>query len=288
MPITFPRFRTMDYGNIMANAEATKRMRLGNEILGMDNQEQQNIIANRERANQIRAQVDGMPAQIEQLEAAGLMQEADELRNSYITTRMNSVQMLEAMRDAITEENYKQVRQDLIQAGAIDGSMWPTEYSDRWFREQVERQRSDLTRLTRQWGDAGRVMAQDLVTRDGEILWEGEPYETTESFRARTRAGDEDPWAIEAADTNSIRSAAADLFDGFYNPVSGRYEGLDDPERSQIASIAEEASRIYASGQGQIPHSRAVAEAARKLGIEIPSLENPADPLGIFGAPGQQ
>jgi hypothetical protein len=291
MAINVPEFKTVNYGNVLANVEGAKRMRLQNEVLGMQADEQRNVIANRDKARTIRAQVEGLPAQIEQLEAQGLNDEADQLRNSYITTRVNSLKMLSSMREAIDGRNYKRVRQDLIQSGAIDGSVMPTEYSDDWFRERLDKERSNLESLTRRWGEEGRVMAQDLVERDGSVIWEGKPYETTESVRARSGGADGKPWQMEAADTNAIRNAAAEVYGGFYDPLTGRYSGLNRQQQQQIASLVEEASRVYNESQGRVPHGKALADAARAQGINIEDLQqkgrgNPADPLNLLGGGG--
>lgn len=283
-------FHTFDYGNVLANAEAIKGQRLRNRILGRESQEQANVIANRERAREIRQQIEGMPAQIEAMERAGLQGEADALRESYLRTRIQGVQMIDTMRDVIDETNWKAFRSDMIRSGTMDGAMLPVEYDANWFRQQREEQIGDLKTITLRWGDEeGRIVERMLAERDGQVVWEGDPYETTGSQserRQQASAGQSEAFTVEAADSNAITRAAAELYGGFYDPVTQRFEGLRGQEQN-VLSVAEEASRIYAENQGRLPHSQAVAEAARVKGIDIErlgprSIPNPRDPAGIL------
>ena len=274
-------FGTFNLGQTVRDAEAIKGARIRNAMLGQQLEERQNIIKNRERARQIRQQVEQTPAQIEAMEAAGMFEEAGELRNSYINQRVNTVKLLDGLRESLNADNYQQFRQDMIQAGAMEPSMLPTEYSDDWWREKVNEERGAISTLTRQWGAEGRIMEQDLVTQDGEIIWEGQPFETTGSRTAREGDGGAGG-KFTASDSNAIARASAELYGGFYDPVSGRFSGLNREEQQQIAALNEEAERIFKARGGALGHRQAVAEAARIQGVQIQSLQGRRnDPAGI-------
>lgn len=288
MAIQSPRYNYLNYGQVMAQAEQFKGMRTRNNILAMDERQTRERIQNEDRARQIKQQVEGMPAQIEQLEAAGLADQAAELRQSYVGMQVNAVRILEGLRESIDETNYKSVRQNLIQAGAIDGSLMPTEYSDDWFREEIGRTKSKVERFTRQWGAEGRIMAQDIVQQDGSILWEGAPYETTGSRSERRQSEEGAAGAsIKAADSNAIARAAAELYGGTWDPQTQRFAGLNRQQQQDVLSVAEEAERVYRAAPG-LGHRQAVAKAARTKGVSIEHLgpraplpTNPNDPAGI-------
>lgn len=273
-----PGYNFFNLGNAVQAGEQIKSSQLRNKILGMEVENQQDIIRNRQKAREIREQFDTMPQQIEALETAGMYDEAAKMRDSYIKAKRASVEMLTTMRDTIDADNYKQVRQDLIQAGAVEPTMMPTEYSDSWMRKLVEKEKGNLQRLTRTWSEQGATMSQDLVAQDGEILWSGTPYQ-----KGSDGGGGKD-WKMSSGDSNAIRNATAELYGSVWDPQSKRYAGLNRDQTVQVASIAEEASRIYNANKGRLPHAEAVARAARKMNIQIQNLnKDPAnkDPLGI-------
>lgn len=175
-------FQQFNLGQAATQATAVRRNHLLNQALTIDNEERANTIKNRDKARQIRAMFDGMPAQIEALEAEGLFEQADEMRDSYIRSRKTEVDLLTSLRSGITAENYSQFRQDLLQAGAVTPEMMPDEYSDQWFRKQIKEKKGALSKLTRQWWENGAILSQDLIQQDGEILWEGEPYKDPDNM----------------------------------------------------------------------------------------------------------
>jgi len=285
-------FQTFDMGRTVRDVEAIKTSRLRNAILTDAETERKNVIAQREKAKKIRQQIEQTPAQIEAMESQGLFDEAANLRNSYINSMISGVNVIEAMRESIDASNYKQFRQDMIQSGAMSGSMLPVEYSDKWFREEAEKQKSTLQMHTRRWASEDRIMSQDIVSRDGEIFWEGQPYEdvSSRSERRDAAAGPDGgkPDAsrtIGASDSNAIANASGELYGGFWDPVTQRYSGLSKDVAQNVAAVAEEAERIFRTERGKgnmIGHRQAVAKAARTMGIDVQNLSGKAnDPLGL-------
>ncbi len=286
MAVNFPKFDTFDYGRAMQSGQQIQYNRMRNQIIGADMQEQQDILANRKKAQQIREQFEGMPNQIAELENRGMFDEADKLRNSYLDSKFNEVKVLESMRFAINEDNYKPFRSDLLKAGAVTPEMMPTEYSDAWFRKEIDKNKGNLQQLTRKWGQQGTIFEQDYIAQDGEIIWAGEPFESAAAKKARTGGdGDGKPFVMKAADTNSIRGSVAQLYGSMWDPITQRYSGLNKKQEQEVAAIVAEASRIYNANKGQLPHAQAVKRAAQKMDIEIRDLQNDPlnrDPAGLF------
>lgn len=288
MAVNFPRFDTFDYGRAIQTGQQIKYNRMRNQVLGSEMKEQENILANRAKAQQIREQFEGMPDQISELESRGLFDEADKLRNSYIDSKFNEVKVLDTMRFAINEDNYKQFRSDLLKAGAVTPEMMPTEYSDDWFRKELKKSKGNLQQLTRQWGAEGSVFEQDYIAQDGEIIWAGEPFESAAAKKAREE-GTGKGFVMKAADTNSIRGAVAQLYGSMWDPQTLKYSGLNKQQEQEVAAIVAEASRIYNENKGRLPHAQAVKRAAQKMDIQIRDLQKDPgnlDPAELF-APAQ-
>lgn len=89
-------------------------------------------------------------------------------------------------------------------------------------------------------------------------------------------AGDK-PFSMKASDSNSIRSSAAALFGGTWDPQTGRVSGIERGQQKNVLAISERASRIYADGKGKVTHAEAAAKASRELKIDVPK----AQPQGI-------
>ena len=270
MAVTVPRMQTFDYGRAIQTGQQISYNRMRNEAVGMELKQQKSILANRQKAQLIREHFAGMPAQIEELEAQGLFDEAGQLRNSYIDAKFNEVKVLETMRLGINAENYKQFRSDLLQAGAVTPEMMPTEYSDKWFSDALKKNKGNLQQLTRQWGQEGVIMEQDYIAQDGEIQWIGQEFEAAK--QPGDGGGDGKPFQMKAADTNSIRAATRELYGSMWDPTTGRYSGLNKKQEQEVLAIQSEASRIYRANKGRVGHSEVVVRAARKLDIEIRDL----------------
>jgi hypothetical protein len=284
MPINNPRYNFLDFGRAALLHERIGLNKKQNEIVGMELEQRQNQLQNRQKAMEVRNTFDGMPAQIEEMEKRGLWDEADKLRNSYVTTRLNEVQMIQAMRDGIDENNYKQVRSELLQTGAILPEMWPTEYSDEWFDKQLKDKQGNLTKLTRKWAEQGNIFSQDIIQQDGSIRWQGEPYQNPDDMPSGGGRGGK-PWQVTSGDTGQLYKIAGSIYGGMWDPITEQYQGLNKTQSQEVMAIAEEASRIYAENEGRLPHAEAVARAQRKAGVNIKRLDqdpNNRDPAGLF------
>ncbi len=278
-----PQIRQVDVGQAMRTGQNIQYNRLRNEAAGMEMEEKRNMLENRRRAAEIRSTYERMPEQIQQLEEAGLFQEADQLRSQYISQQIKGVEVLETMRRGINADNYKQVRADLLQSGAVTPEMMPVEYSDEWFREQRDRQKNALSKMTRQWLEGGAVLQQDIITNSyGDILWQGTPFE---SGTDRPAGGDGREYG--PSDANAIRSQISQLFSDFRHPVTGQPIVLDETKTRQVAALQEEAERIYRLNMNDpnMTYGRAVNQAARSMGINVANLQDSsvADPLGLLG-----
>lgn len=287
MPVFSPDVSTFKIANIGEAVQAGQQInynRLKNEAIGMDVQEAKDMLANRKKAAEIRKMYDTMPDQVNALEKAGLFEQADKLRGEYIKSRKSEVDLIESMRPGINQDNYLQIRQDLLQAGAIEPAMWPMEYSDEWFKKETKDRRGALSKLTRKWAGEGAIMTQDLVQGDGEILWEGKPYQDPDDLPADEAAAK--AFTFKASDSNAIGKQSERLYGGFFDPSTGKIAGLDPAKAAKVAEVQAEAERIFAEGEGQVTHAIALAQAARKSGIRIRDSEDQStsDPLGLRDA----
>ena len=282
MPVFNPdvsTFKIANIGEAVQSGQQIQYNRLKNEAIGMDVQEAKDMLANRKKAAEIRAHYDGLPAQIEALDKAGMFDQADGLRNDYIKTRLTEVSVIEGMRPGISGKNYQQIRQDFLQAGAIEPNMWPVEYSDEWFRKESKDKKGALTTQTRKWGQDGAIMSQDFVQGDGEINWKGTPYADPDDMAEGQAAN----FTFKASDSNELGEQSERLYGGTWDPISKTIVGLDKEKAAKVAEVHSLSAKIYAQGEGQIPHPVAFAQAARRLGIRIPDPDDDetSDPLGI-------
>jgi hypothetical protein len=173
------------------------------------------------------------------------------------------------------------VKQGMLEEGTIVPGLWPEEYSDDWFRKDVDTKKGALSKFTRTQFDKGAVMSQDIVQQDGSIIWEGEAYPTDRPGKGG--AGGDGAFKFKASDTNAIARQVERAYEVTYDPVSGRFTGLDKQKTAKLMQLQEEAERIYSEGQGQISHGVAMAQAGRKLRFNIPDVRDTlaTDPAGI-------
>lgn len=285
-----PQFQTFDYGNAMMKGENIKSARLKNRAMSNELAQSENVIKRREEASRIRQQIESMPAAIDELDSRGYYDEADKLRANYLGQVKNGFNVAQTMAKGLNAENYSQVRQDMIQSGAITGDMWPVEYSKDWWANSLAEKKAKIQTHTRRWAENGRTMTQDFIDRDGTIFWEGNPYESGTDKNARTKAENPDGgkgFEYKAADDNAIGKQATRLFGGVYDPATGQFSGLDPQKAQKAQAVHSAASRLFAAGERRITHAQAVAEASRRLGIVIEDPDDRAtiDPAGIR-APG--
>lgn len=284
MPINYGRINQVNYGNAIAAGQQIKYNRMRNQAMSMELQNKEDQIRRRQQAQQIRAQMATMPAAIDEMENQGLFDEADKLRTHYIGQMKRGVEVARDLAEGLNENNYQQVRHDMIQSGAITGDMWPTEYLSDWFANKVAKQKKDLEQLTIRWQDKnGATVSQDLLASDGDIFWKGSPFESAADRKAR-EGKDSGAFKYKASDDNAIGSQATRLFGGFYDPSTGNISGLSPDKAKKVQAIHAAATELYAGAQGRITHAQAVREAARRMRITIedPNDTLATDPAGIL------
>lgn len=276
------QFRIMNYGQAVQAGQQIEYNRVRNEAAGMELGEAQDMLRNRKKAQEIRAHFDKMPDQIAELERNKMFDEADKLRDTYIKARKSEVDIIEAMRTGITSDNYKDVRQQMIQSGAITPELWPVEYSDTWFRKERDGKASSLTNFTRKSFKDGAIMSQDIMQRGGNIEWQGEWYHNPDD-EPKPEKGTGKEFEFNASDSNAIGGMSVRLHGGTWDPTTGQIRGLDRNLTEKVAAVQAEAERIYATNKGTIPHAVAFAQAARKFGYNLEDKEDTAatDPLHI-------
>lgn len=277
------KFQSFDYGNAIKTGQNISFNRMRNDAMADQQTERKDMLRNRKKAQDLRSMYDRMPDQIAALERENMFKEADELRDNYIETRKTEVDLLTTMRPNINADNYKQFRQELLQAGAVTPEMMPVEYSDKWFRSEIDKRKQSLSRFTVQSHENGALMSRDYVQQNGQINWDltGAWYEKKDDKKGKGGAGGKG--AFKAADASQIGKQIERLFGGFYDPQTGQLKGLDPSVAPRVQSIQEEAELIYTQGGGAITHGVAVTQAARKLGINIENYRNKAasDPLSL-------
>ena len=288
MPFRASDFQQLDYGDAVQTGQQIQYNRLRNQALGIEQQEAEDRRRKQAQADQIRRSMETMPEAIDELESQGLFDQADELRTSYLRQAKGGVEIARMLAKGLNESNYKQVRHDMIQSGAITGDLWPEEYSEDWWAKQIAEKKRTLTQHTVRWQEEnGATVAQDLLASDGDIFWKGTPYESAADRKARDGGGD--GFEFKASDTNAIGTQVTRLFGGVYDPATGRFAGLDPQKANRAAAVHAAADELYAAGQGGVTHAQAVREAARRLRI---SIEDPNDslindPAGILPQGGQ-
>lgn len=285
--VNFPRFQTFDYGSAMKTKQDIEFGEMRNEATGLELNTQKDLIKNRQKANEIRTQIEGMPDQIDAMEQQGLFDQAQQLRDSYIDSQFNAVKLIETQRQGVNAENWDQWRYDLMQAGAVSENMLPAEYpGDGWFRQKKDEVKNKLQVQTRRWAEQGATFSQDFISDEfGDISWIGEQYK--DPSKQKGGAGGK-PWQMTSGDTNSIRNAAGQLYGTMWDPITEKYQGLNKTQQQEVASISELASKIYNANQGQLPHAEAVARAARQKGIVIEEMRQPGGGPNPLNLPGIQ
>lgn len=293
MPINIGQVRPLNYGNAIAAGQQIKANRMRNQAMEQEQEQREDKIRRRTQAQQIRAQMATMPSAIDEMEKKGLFDEADKLRTHYIGQMKRGVEIARDLADGINENNYQQVRHDMIQSGAITGDMWPTNYSYSWWKDKVSKQKKDLEQFTIRWQENGATLSQDLLAADGDFFWKGSPFESAADRRAREKgkaeegAGVGSKFKYMASDDNTIGSASAALFGGRYDPATQEFSGLDRIKAQKAHAVRATSSEIFVAGRQagkMITHAQAVREAARRLRITIedPNDSMAADPAGIL------
>lgn len=299
-----PQFRTLDYGAAIRGAEAIKFDRLRNQALGAELKEQENLVKRRQEYEKIRAAYESTPEEIAALEEAGLVQEADQLRESYAKQVAASVDMAKAMREAIGPDNYKQARSELIAAG-VPPWVFPTEYSEKWMRDQEKEELDRLGKIQFTVGpdEEGRPLTEDwIVDQRGNVVKKGKPVaRDAKAGRAPSRkiitrrdvidgqkmsqdqevvdgkvvwtgewypdTGGSGEGGFKAADSNAIKRAARALYATMWDPATDTFAGVSAEGERKALAVTALAEKIFQ--EESVTHSVAVAKAARQMGIPI-------------------
>lgn len=276
-------FKQFDYGNAVQQGQNIKYNRMRNQALGQDLQEREDLIKKRNEAAEIRQQLEGMPAAIDEMENRGLYDQAAKLRDHYVGQMKSGYDIAKMMAEGLDETNYQQTRQDLIQAGAITGDMWPVKYSEDWWAKKVASTKSELEVNTIRWtNEDGIVMSTDYLDRDGRIIEEG-TYEASADRKARSGGDGDGKWSYKAADDNAMGNQATRLFGGVYDPSTGQFSGLDPEKAQKVQAVHSAATELYKAARGDITHAQAIREAAHRLriAVEDPEDTRSTDPAGI-------
>jgi hypothetical protein len=265
-------FRIADIGGALQQKGQIEYGRLRNEALGMEIEEAENMLKNRTRAREIRAQFEQVPDQVRELNAAGLYDQADELAKGHVEMFQAKLNLAQDFTDDLNAENYDMKKQQALNEGIIEPGEWPDKYSAAYFHKFNAKQASALTKLTRRWEEEGVIMSQDLLQAGGSIAWEGEPYQDPDDAPG---GKDRDNWkGWSASDTNTLSRVSERMF-GTFDPVSGEYAILDRTMAHDVASLQTMAEEFYVKGRNrgdtEMTHMKALSLAAKEAGIEIPN-----------------
>lgn len=86
------------------------------------------------------------------------------------------------------------------------------------------------------------------------------------------------------ADEKAIRAMVGEQFGARYNPITGAYAGVDDPEaKKQVQKISTDAVRLYQHNP-TMTGNMAVEEALRRNGIEVQGSTNTGAGQPTMGA----
>ncbi len=280
------QFRQLNYGDAISAGQNIQMNRLRGKMLGMQMKEQQDMLRNRARANEIRAQIEGMPNEVERLdklaralEADGLYDEAlkarrtrDQARQTYLQIKKSEMELMKMMREYVNEDNYDMIRQGMIEEGSLTPGMWPERYSDSFFKREIRKQQGKISKITTEWqGADDKVYQQDLLEQDGNIISALPPREKGAG------KGAPKPYEYKPADANTISRLIERTFNVTYDPITRSFTGLDKDKSNRLVAIGEEAARIYAENRAKNPlytHDEAVAAAMRKAGAVIEDLRD--------------
>jgi hypothetical protein len=278
-------FRIADIGGALKKHGDIEYGRLRNEALGMEIEEAENMLKNRTRAREIRAQFEQVPDQVRELNAAGLYDQADELAKGHVEMFQAKLNLAQDFTDDLNAENYDMKKQQALNEGIVEPGEWPDTYSAAYFHKFNAKQAAALTKLTRKWEEEGVIMSQDLLQQGGQITWEGEAYADPDDL-PKSGAGADNWKGWSASDTNTLSRVSERMF-GTFDPVSGDYAILDRDMAQQVASLQTMAEQYYVKGRNrgdsEMTHMKALALAAKDAGIDIPNPMGRAqnDPAGL-------
>ncbi len=276
-------YQFFNYAQSVSDAETIKGQRLRNRLAEMQNTDAQAKLNAQEKRRQIEAEFNNAPARIKALRDAGMTQEADQLQMHMWKMSETGLKVARSLAVGVTEENWKDFRQDAIGQMGMKPEWMPENYSADWINGRVkEAEDRVVTFKPETFTDpqTGKVMTQ-VTGRDkaGNIVGQRPAFPTDRAKPKAPGSTTTGAGALKAADVNAIGRQAERLYGGIYDPATGKVSGLDPQTAAKVQSIQERAEEIYA--QGGLSHGQAVAKAARDAGITIPQLNQGADPLGI-------
>jgi hypothetical protein len=274
----------VNFGAAVQAGQKARFNALRNQVAGLDADEAERIAKAREEYHKIVGTLDKAPERIEKLESVGLYDEADKLRTSTAAMMKGQMDLMTLERQGVDATNYKSWRETKIKAG-VPPELFPTEYSDSWFRKEIKDRQQKYQVLTRKTGTPeGGVQSQDTEYLDGVQTWQGTPYNDPDDMVNNGKpVKADDAWQMKPSDSNSLRSAVVGSMGGTWDPISGLPKGLDKGAELNVAGIMELASRIYKEGGGSVPIDTAAAQAVRQAGYDVPVYGGrPGDKNGVY------
>jgi hypothetical protein len=109
---------------------------------------------------------------------------------------------------------------------------------------------------------------EDILYKDGKEVDRASRPETSSNSAGGLKSGDE----------SLMYRQAAELLGGMFD-AQGNLQSLDPETRTKAQAIATEATNLFRNGG--ITRTQAVADAAKKYGIEMPGQTGDNDPLGL-------
>lgn len=232
------------------------------------------------------------------LEQAGHPQAAQELRTGLLQKAERGYEFLQHSLPFLNEQTWPAFKRNVVDAGLTTAEALPDEYDPKFVAQLEQRLVGQLTEL---YGDieqvaegpGGAAIFGQRDERTGKLanvttikppassapdapsgyrFAEGGDLEAIPGGPADKPQGG----ALKAADSNSIFRQAASLFGGQWDPVTGRFSGLEKDQAVQAQNIAARASEIYAS-EG-VPHAVAVQQAFNEMaggGAPAPQGDGP-------------
>lgn len=266
-------FKFFNYAQAAQDAESIKGARLKNSLMGLEVQEETRRQENLAKVDQINQMHADAPARIQALRDAGMHDQANALIESEIKQLQNGVDLAKTMTEGLNADNWKSTRQQLIEVGAIRGEFMPKDYDPSWLRAREREAKVNLQKITRMVERDGEVGMTDELYADGKLVEAGPLYDDDKN-RGR-KGGGGGSRKFTASDSNAIAKAAANLFDGLYDPATGEFKVMDPTKRPMVMAIASDAERLFR--EEGLSHRQAVEEAAKQYNIQRPG----ADPVGI-------
>lgn len=282
-------FDTINYAQIVSNAEGVKGQQFRNQLLGQAVEQNKNVIERRRKMRKIEEEHKNRPARIAALHEAGMHEEARPLEEFHWQSLQNAFQSAENLSKVVTKENWKQTREAYINGGGNPAYM-PVEYDAEWFQERKKETKGDLKKFSVNYGgqgaNAGKTMSRDFVQQDGEIVGQGKPYEAGSQVRKPApRAGSEKK--LTPSDLNALYKFVANEFGGTFHrdPSTGTLEIFLEGEDAKMAN--DMALRAAALWEGGMSYPKAIETARQEVmpGSRPGRTIGKPDPLSLLGRP---